>query len=608
MSMLLVFLLALSSAAAQQELEFNLDIASATVPLPKVLRPNIDLSGRGYHRKASWPQALASEKVLETWGTDIGFDGTYRLQYNLWEINQISKDKELHQNLLNNYEAVIKKVSTASGIIILDIFSTPPGMGRALDKKSSPRDLKSFKALIKGYMRTLSCDKKYNIWYEVWSAPDLDDFFLDRRQEYLNMYRAVAEAARELEFETKIHIPVGGPGVSWWFQDADGNTILTPERSLIYSLIRYCFSHRLPLDFISWHSYTTDPKAEREATTYKKNSIKLIRDWLSYFHFKREIPLVVSEWNYDSSANVLPARAQASYITASYIPSRLKNMYDAGIDYQTYFCLEDFDSNKEKVVRNVGIFWFDPEASEYKGGPKTSYLVFRMLKNLGSELFNAGSKINDDYVNVIAAKGQGQITILAYNYIDPYATTSLISRNIATFNEAERRIILALVKSGRLAKVLRKELDINSLRTTPKVKGFLGQLQELQERTAKLKTASRTLKLSLKGLKDNYAYQKYLIDASTSRADRFNPVEEKEIVAQEAYQETLTLAPYSVVEIVLKKKPKEITPAPESVPLPVPSQEANVTAPAKSEANVTVSNVTSAVKPEPEIKTGTGKN
>ena len=117
--------LRLPLGAAQEELEFSLDITSATIPTPKIFKPSLDLSGRGYHRKVSWPQTLASEKVLETWGNDIGFAGIYRLQYNLWEINQISEDKELRQNLLNNYEAVIKKISDAGGLVILDIFSTP---------------------------------------------------------------------------------------------------------------------------------------------------------------------------------------------------------------------------------------------------------------------------------------------------------------------------------------------------------------------------------------------------------------------------------------------------------------------------------------------------
>ncbi|MDD5155781.1 MAG: hypothetical protein PHF11_04760, partial [Candidatus Omnitrophica bacterium] len=267
--------------AQSDTLELNLDVNSATIVLPKIFRADIDLAGRGFHKDKTWPQNLAAQSAIDSWQRDIGFSNFYRLQYNLWEINELAKDKEAQDKLLSNYDGIIKTINDAGGIVILDIFSTPAGLGKALDKKSAPWNLKAFKALAKQTIQRLSCDKKYNIWYEVWSAPDLDDFYLGRKQEYLNLYRVVAEAVSELRSEYKIHIPVGGPSTSWWFQNLDGNTIVTPERSLIYELIRFCYSHHLPLDFISWHGYSTDPKAEREITAYNKTGIALIRDWLS---------------------------------------------------------------------------------------------------------------------------------------------------------------------------------------------------------------------------------------------------------------------------------------------------------------------------------------
>ena len=161
-------LLALSFALdcfAQQsdELEFTLDVSSNTIPLPKIFKPAIDLSGRGFHRDNSWPQTMAAKEALDTWQRDIGFNGFYRLQYNLWEINQLSKDKEAQNKLISNYESIIKNINDAGGIVILDIFGTPAGLGKVLDKKSPPWDLKAYKALVKGVVRDLSCNKRYNI-------------------------------------------------------------------------------------------------------------------------------------------------------------------------------------------------------------------------------------------------------------------------------------------------------------------------------------------------------------------------------------------------------------------------------------------------------------
>jgi len=552
--------------AQESDLEFTLDITSNTISTPKIFKPNIDLSGRGFNREVTWPQTVAAKEVLDIWQKDIGFGGLYRIQYNLWEISQLAQDRDLQNKLLSNYENIIKNITDAGGTVILDIFSTPASLCKVLDKKSPPGDLKAFKELVKGVIRDLSCNKRYNIWYEVWSAPDLDDFFLGRIQEYLNLYRAVAESINELKLETKIYIPLGGPSVSWWFQNLDGNTIVTPEKSLIYELIKFCSHYNLPLDFISWHGFSTDPGAEKENTIYNKATVTLIRDWLTYFNFDRNIPLIVDEWNFDSNANVLAARGEKSFICASYIPRRIKNMYEVGIDYQLYFCLEDFQNNKEGVVRNVGIFSYDSEYSQYKGNPKSIYNVFRMLANLGSNMFS--TKLDDEFVGLIATKDEDLITLLVYNYIDPDIAISYLSKNIANLNATERKVLLGIINSGKLEKILLHQLDISTLHLAGKVKTVLKKAQELNDKAKKFESGSRNIKIGMKNLKDSYLYQRYTIDSSCSLNCNFIPNEEKEVSATELYQETLTLNPYSAQMIILKKKPKEQPAAPNTISTP----------------------------------------
>lgn len=559
--------------AQDGDLELSLDVSLNTVPLPKIFKPNIDLSGRGFNRDSLWPQELAAKDLLAIWQKDIGFGGLYRLQYNLWEIDQLSKNRQLQNKLLSNYESAIKNISDNGGTVILDLFGTPAGMGKVLDKNSPPADIREFKSLVKGIIRELSCNKKYNIWYEVWNAPDLDEFFLGRKQEYFNLYRAVAESVKELENETKINIPVGGPSVSWWFQNTEGNNILTPERSLIYELIKYCYKYRLPLDFISWHSYSTNPAAEKESTIYKKSAVTLIREWLSYFNFDKNTPLIVDEWNFDRSANVLPERREKSYITASYIPARIRSMHKAGIDYQLYFSMEDFQNNKEAVVRNVGVFFFDPEYIEYKGGAKSIYNSFLMLANLKKDLISL--KINDEFVGAIATKSGEDIAVIIYNYIDPEIATNFLSMNIASLNAAERKALLNIINSDRLGKILLKSENIASIRTTKRLKELLNKALELNERAKKFLSEARNLKLVIKGLKDNYAYQRYLIDSSCSVNCKFEPAEQKDIVTSADYQEPLSLSPYSVQMVLLKKKSKE--------EIPTVPQEAITAVPKESE-------------------------
>jgi hypothetical protein len=544
----------LALAQTTDDLECTLDLAANTLPTPKIFKPNIDLSGRGSHYENTWPQSLAAKETLEAWQKDIGFNGFYRLQYNLWDLSQFSKDKAAKDKALANYEGIIKSVSDSGGVVILNIFGTPAGTGKILDKKSAPVNLEEFKEWIKSAMRDLSCVKKYNIWYEVWNAPDLENFFLGRQQEYLNLYRSVSESARELEAQYKVRIPVGAPGASSWFRSLESNTILTPETSLIYKLIKFCYQNRLSLDFISWHAFSTDPKIEKENTIYNKNSAGLVRDWLSYFNFDRNTPLIVDEWNYDRDANLLPEREEKSYIAASYIPARIKNMYEAGLDNQVFFCLEDFQNNKEGVTRNVGVFYFDIRRSQYKGQPKALYNAFRMLKELGPDMFLL--KLDDEFAGVLATRSADKITLLVYNYIDPEIVKGLLAGNIAGLNSAERKFLLSVIRSDQLTRIMAQQENVNLLPTTNKVKSLLKSAQELNAKSEHFKGVKRNMKVSLKNIKGNYSYSRFTVDASCGLDCDFKPALEKEITAQDSYQEELSLAPYSLNLIILKKKPE----------------------------------------------------
>jgi len=554
LSLALFFPAGTSLAQSPDELEFNVDISSPGAPLPRIYKPSIDLSGRGSHRDITWPQTLAAQGILETWQADLGFTNFYRLQYNLWEIEQLAKDKAAKDKLLGNYEAVIKQISDSGGVVILDLFGTPSGMGKVLDKNSAVHNLKSYKQLVKDTIRRLSCEKKYNIWYEVWNAPDLEDFFLGERSEYLNLYRIVAEAIKELRQEAKIHIPLGGPSTSSWFANTQPNNILTPERSLIYELIKYCYSYKLPLDFISWHAYSSDPEFEKQPSIYNKPFIKLIREWLSYFHFESSLPLVIDEWNFDAAANISSKRGREAYVSASFIPSRLKNMQEAGLDCQTYFCLEDFGGNKEGVNRNLGIFSFDgQERSDYRGYAKAGYNAFRMLNLLGNELLPTSP--TDKFAGIIPTRSQDYLAVLVYNYIDPQAAMNYLSRAIVDLNSAERKYIINIVKSDRIEKILSGQLDLSALRLPAKARNMLNRAIELNNLVRKFSADNRKIKITFKGAKDIYMLSRYTVDSSCSRDCAFKAPDEQEVDFNQGYSQTIELPPYSVQLLVFKKKP-----------------------------------------------------
>jgi hypothetical protein len=236
-------------------------------------------------------------------------------------------------------------------------------------------------------------------------------------------------------------------------------------------------------------------------------------------------------------------------------------MYEAGLDYQFYFALEDFQGAKEGMLRKVGIFSFDAEASKYKGAPKSVYNIFRMLNNLGNNMFTSAEKLDDDFAGIIATKSQGYLAILIYNYVDTACARNYIFRNIATLNSSGRKVLLRLIKANKLDKIIGRQTDIATLRLDKKLKSLLGKAQQLNDRAQKYAVSPRNINIGVKGLNTTYLYQRYKIDSSCAFNCQFIPIEEKEVGATELYQEILTLNPYSVNLIVLKEKPPE-PPAP----------------------------------------------
>jgi hypothetical protein len=556
--------------AQDGELTVSVDVTSAAVPLPSLLRANVDLGGRGVSSGKEWPQSLAGKETIDRWQKEVGTGRLYRLQYNLWEIFQPAqapvrgKKKVLESpaGLEETYAGVIKSVSDAGGTVLVNLFGTPTGTGRIRDKKSPPADPRQYKALVKRVIRKLSCERKLRVWYQVWSAPDLDDFFLGRRQEYLLMYRMAAEAVQELEAETGMHIPIGGPGSSWWFQNFDGNTVAVPERSLVYQLIWYCYRYHLPLDFISWHAYSSDPQAELAQTMYRKTSVGLIRDWLRYFRMDTRIPLIVEEWNYDCGANNSPGRGEKAQVAASYIPARLSFMHKAGIDQAVYFALEDFQAPDEGVVRNVGLFRFSPDVTK-PPVPKAGYAVMRMLERLKPLLYPASLQAEDEFVRVLVTKGEDSYAALISNYIDPDIVNNYVTRAIGAFSEKERHQMLTLIRTKRFNEVLEERVPLAKIAASGRVKETLKKAIALRKSSASALASPRTVRLELKKLSaGSYEVERVTVDSRCAGTCETPAAETKTIEVAQGWTETVSVEPYSVELLLFKKLP----PAPVAAP------------------------------------------
>ena len=116
-----------------------------------------------------------------------------------------------------------------------------------------PADLEAWKEYLRCFVRYLEHrygEEEVRSWYfEVWNEPDMgSSFFTGGAEGYLSLYRASAEAIKEVDPA----IQVGGPATS--------------ASKWVRIFREYCESNHIPLDFLSTHQYPGDPIAGVESS------------------------------------------------------------------------------------------------------------------------------------------------------------------------------------------------------------------------------------------------------------------------------------------------------------------------------------------------------
>jgi hypothetical protein len=170
---------------------------------------------------------------------------------------------------------------------------------------------------------------------------------------------------------------VGGPAL------ADGRHGLLP------GLLDYCAAHDLPLDFVSWHLYSDDPRAHA-------GLVSQVRDLLEARPGKRP-EMLVTEW----SRNFPPVSVEDQAFEprrAAITAASIIEMHRAGLDWSFYYHIRDqvcFPGDFEPFFSEHGVgpvmvrHWNEVPHRfglfGVCGEVRPQYFVFGMLSQMGEE-------------------------------------------------------------------------------------------------------------------------------------------------------------------------------------------------------------------------------
>lgn len=240
-------------------------------------------------------------------------------------------------------------------------------------------------------------------WYfEVWNEPDLSGFFDGTQADYFKLYAHTAKAVKQIS--STYH--VGGPATS--------------ATKWIADFLNYCKSNKLPLDFVSTHSYSTTSVLDEFGTRKHKlksdpdtvaNDIKKVSRQVKNSAFKND-ELHFTEWNTSPSSR---DPIHDTYQNATFILNILKKgmPYTQSMSYWTF----------TDIFEEAG-----PGPTPFHGGfgllnlesvKKPTYYVYQFLNELGNTQL-----INNDPAAIICKQNKN-IQALIWDFTFPVKNNEL---------------------------------------------------------------------------------------------------------------------------------------------------------------------------------------
>jgi xylan 1,4-beta-xylosidase len=275
-----------------------------------------------------------------------------------------------------------------------------------------PADYEGWSALVKTLTQHLA--DRYGIeevrswFFEVWNEPNLKFFWAGTKAEYFRLYESSARAIKSVDRQLR----VGGPAtaINAWIPD----------------MLDFCRANDVPLDFISTHHYPTDDPLWKNSeltleeffAQFGQETGKYERGILRKMTAKARaeagaLPLYYTEWN---TSAILPDPVHDEPYSAALAAKTIADNHGLVEGYAFWTFSDLFEEGGQFSAPFHGGFGLQT----IHGVPKPTYRVFEMLRRLGDERIEVTGGA-DATVEVLAVRGESDLTLLVYNHNIPDA-------------------------------------------------------------------------------------------------------------------------------------------------------------------------------------------
>ncbi len=273
-----------------------------------------------------------------------------------------------------------------------------------------PKDYKKWEDLIRNLIQHFTArygEEEVKTWYfEVWNEPNLSPgFWTGTQADYFKLYEYTARAVKSVNPSYK----VGGPGTAGAAWESE--------------MIDFCEKNKVPIDFISTHSYGVTQGFLDEfgqgGTALSKNNGAVSGDVLQSrkeiaTSTKPNLELHYTEW----SSSYTPADPfHDSYHSAAYILQKLKQVGNAANSMSYWVFTDIFEEPGPRFTPFHGGFGL----MNTQGIKKAAYFAYDYLNKLGkTELKNT----DDSSWATKSANGNMQLLFWDFTYTLPESTNN----------------------------------------------------------------------------------------------------------------------------------------------------------------------------------------
>jgi hypothetical protein len=273
------------------------------------------------------------------------------------------------------------------------------------------------------------------LYWEVGNEPDIGEDggcpYRFKPENYTRYYQRTVAALLRADPTAR----VGGPALASW------------RSPILPALLAFCAKQQVPLHFVSWHIYNSDPESVQATIQGVKSLFE------AYPTLKPET--ILDEWN---MALTVPPKNPG--IQPCFIAETAWRMKEAGLDYSCYYHIRDYHVDRDRFAK-----FFSPHGAsfmatwwnrmpqydglfDYQNVMRPSYFTFLLLSRLTGDRLAVESSDRAVHAFLTYDKSYDLYSLLVWNFSPDAVKVEVEAGDLTLLLTAKRRQLDAAAPSN----------------------------------------------------------------------------------------------------------------------------------------------------------------